>query len=400
MRAKIMVPDADIERFYNENIQQFSTPEQVRASHILLKTSLSTTGGPSADDAAVKAKAEDILKQARSGADFAELAKKFSQDEGTAPNGGDLDYFGRGRMVPEFDTAVFAMEKPGDISDLVKTQYGYHIIKLVDKKVGATKTLAEVKPQISEQLAAQRVQTQATDLTAKLAAQIKKPADLDAAAKANGLQTQESGFFARDEPILGLGASPEASAQAFALKDSEVSSAVRIARGVVFEAVTGKQDAYLPKIDEVREKVRDEVVKQKARELARQKATGLAATLKSAPDFEKAAKAAGFEAKTTDLITRDAPLPDLGAASEVAAAAFKLPQGAVSDPIASDAGTAIVKVLEKQETTDADLASRRDAFRQEMLSDRRNRFFSAYMVKAKQKMQIDINQTTIQRITG
>src|SRR5215471_12261974 len=131
LRAKVVVPAAEIERTYNANIEQYSTPEQVRASHILLKTE-------GKDDAAVKAKAEEVLKQARAGADFAELAKKYSEDEASAKNGGDLDYFGRGRMVPEFDQAAFTLE-PGKISDLVKTQYGYHIIKVVDKKAATTR---------------------------------------------------------------------------------------------------------------------------------------------------------------------------------------------------------------------------------------------------------------------
>jgi peptidyl-prolyl cis-trans isomerase D len=116
IRAKVVVPPADVERAYNNSIEQYTTPEQVRASHILLKTE-------GKDDAAVKAKAGEILKQAKAGADFAELAKKNSEDEQSAKSGGDLDYFGRGRMVPEFDQAVFAMQKD-QISDLVKTQHG------------------------------------------------------------------------------------------------------------------------------------------------------------------------------------------------------------------------------------------------------------------------------------
>src|SRR5439155_3361214 len=140
-RAKIVVPASDVERSYNNSIEQYSTPEQVRASHILLKTDGNDAAGkPQAEDA-VKAKAEDILKQAKAGADFAELAKKYSEDEQSAKNGGDLDYFGKGRMVPEFDKVVFEM-KPGEISPLVKTQYGFHIIKLVDKKPATTRPLA------------------------------------------------------------------------------------------------------------------------------------------------------------------------------------------------------------------------------------------------------------------
>src|SRR5262249_33189679 len=156
------------------------------------------------DDAAVKAKAEELAKQARAGADFAELAKKNSEDEASAKNGGDLDYFGRGRMVPEFDQAVFAMQA-GEISDPIKTPYGYHVIKLVDKKAATTRTLAEVRQQITDQLSYERATAQASDLAQNLEKQIAKAADLDRVAKANGLTVQESGFFARDEPILGLG---------------------------------------------------------------------------------------------------------------------------------------------------------------------------------------------------
>jgi peptidyl-prolyl cis-trans isomerase D len=392
LRAKTVVPASDIEREYNNNSEQYTTPEQVRASHILLKTE-------GKDDAAVKAKAEGLLKQARGGADFSELAKKNSEDEASAKNGGDLDYFGRGRMVPEFDQAVFAMA-PGSISDLVKTQYGYHIIKLVDKKNATTRPLAEVRQQLNDQLAYQRAQAQAADLAQNLEKQIKTPADLDKVAKAQSLIVQESGFFARDEPILGLGPSPEAANKAFDMKTGEVSGPLRASRGFVFETLLAKQDPYVPKVDEVKDRVRDEVVKQKARDLSKQKAAELAAKLKAAPDFEKAAKAAGVEAKTTDLISQDSPIPDLGVAPAVEDAAFKLAVGAVSDPIATDNGTAVIKVLEKKSVTPEEWTSSKDRFRDELLTDRRNRFFSAYMVKAKQKMKIEVNREALQRASS
>jgi len=392
IRAKVTVPQADIEKAYNSNIEQYTTPEQVRASHILLKTEGKT-------DADVKAKAEAILKQAKAGADFADLAKKNSEDESNAKNGGDLDYFGRGRMVPEFDQAVFAMQ-PGQISDLVKTQYGYHIIKLVDKKSAATRTLAEVRQQLTDQLAYERAQAQAAVLAEKLEKQVSKPADLDKVAKAEGLTVQESGFFAREEPILGLGPAPEATNKAFDMKQGDVAGPLRASRGFVFETLVAKQDPYVPKLDEVKDRVRDEVLKQKARDLSTQKAAELAAKLKAAPDFEKAAKAAGFEAKTTELIARDAPIPDLGAAPAVEDAAFKLPVGAVSTAIATDNGTAIVKVLDKKEVTADEWSTAKDRFRDEQIAERRNRFFSAYMVKAKQKMKIDVNRESLQRVVG
>lgn len=392
LRAKVVVSPADLTRAYNDNIAQFTSPEQVRASHILLKTE-------GKDDAAVKAKADEILKEAKGGADFAELAKKNSEDDSNNKNGGDLDYFGRGRMVPEFDAVAFTMQS-GQLSDVVKTQFGYHIIKVTDKKAGATRPIEEVKQQLTDQLQSERAQQQATDLAQRLQGQIKTAADLDTVAKAEGLAVQETGFFAKDEPILSVGSSPEMATRAFTLADGEVSPALRASRGFVFETVTAKQDSYIPKLDEVKDKVKDAVLRQRAVDMAKQKASEAATQLKGAADFDKAAKAAHVEPKTTELVTRDAPLPDLGAAPDVMDAVFKLPQGAVSDVLTTTNGAAVVKVVEKSATSDADFTSNKDTFRNEVLDERRNRFFSAYMVKAKQKMKIDLNREALTRAIG
>ena len=389
IRQKTTVPEANIERAYNEGIAQYTTPEQVRASHILLKTE-------GKDDAVVKAKAEEVLKQAKAGADFAELAKKYSEDEGSAKNGGDLDYFGKGKMVPEFDQVAFTME-PGQTSDLVKTQFGYHIIKLVDRKAATMRTLAEVRQQILGQLAYEAAHAQAADLAQTIASEVSKPADLDKAAKAHGLTVQESGFVARDESILGLGASPEAVSRAFEMKVGEVSGPLQSARGFAFETLIGIQSPGTPKLQEVKDRVRDEVLRQKARDLSREKAASVAAKLKSAADFDKTAKAAGVEPKTTDLITRDSPIPDMGVAPEVTEAAFRLPVGAISDPITTNAGTLVFKVLEKKEVAATEWTANVDRFREEQLTEKRNRFFSAYMAKAKQGMKIQLNREALQR---
>ena len=122
VRQKITVPANDVQRYYNANIQQYQTPEQVRASHILLKTE-------GKDEAVVRKEAQAVLAQINGGADFAELARKVSDDT-SKEQGGDLDFFARGRMVPEFETAAFAMA-PGQTSDIVKSQFGFHIIRVM-----------------------------------------------------------------------------------------------------------------------------------------------------------------------------------------------------------------------------------------------------------------------------
>jgi peptidyl-prolyl cis-trans isomerase D len=389
LRLKATVTGQQIERYYNDNVQQYSQPEQVRASHILLKTE-------GKDDAAVKKQAEALLAQLKAGADFAELAKKNSEDTGSAVKGGDLDFFPRGQMVKEFDEKAFSMQ-PGQMSDLVKTQFGYHIIKVTDKRAASQKTLPEVRTQIEDQLKYEQASTAAQKLADKVAGELKKPSDFENVARANGLRSGESGLFQQDEPIAGIGMAPAVNQQAFEMKEGDVSDPIRTPQGFAFITVTGKQDPYIPKVDEVKAKVRDEVLKQMAIEAARQKAASLAPSLKSG-DFEKAVKAAGLEPKTTEMIARGNPIGDAGNSPAVEDAAFTLPAGSVSDAIVTDNGAAIVKVLERKDVSPDEFTKQKDSVRTDMLNERRNKFFAAYMTKARQRMKININRETIAQI--
>jgi peptidyl-prolyl cis-trans isomerase D len=282
----------------------------------------------------------------------------------------------------------------------VKTQFGFHIIKVTDKKAAATRKLDEVRPQITEQLSYERAQKSINDLADRLENAVRSPRDLDRVAKENGLTVQESGYFTKDEPIMGLGPSPEVNSRAFEMKEGDVSGALRVARGQAFITLIDKQAARDAKLDEVKDRVREDVIKQKAKDLASQKAASIAAALKSAADFEKAAKDAGFEAKPTELIARDSPLPEIGVSPAVDQQVFGMPVGAVSNPITTDNGIAIVKVVERKDVTPAEFASAKDQFRTEVLGERRNKFFSAYMVKAKKNMKINVNRQTLARLTA
>ncbi|MGE5198754.1 MAG: peptidyl-prolyl cis-trans isomerase [Rhodospirillaceae bacterium] len=392
LRQGIVVPSREVERYYNDNIELYSTPEQVRASHILFKTA-------GKDDAAVKAAAEKVLQEAKAGADFAELAKKYSEDEATAKLGGDLDYVTKGRMVPEFDEAVFGAE-PGLIPELVKTSYGYHIIKVVDRKPGTTRSFDEVKAQIREQLIGERAQRLADARAEEVAKEIKTPADLDKVAKARGMKVEETGFFAADEPILALGASPQVSAEIFALKEGEVSAPLRVGRGYAIATLSGRQDSSLPTLDEVKDKVRNDVLREKAGKAAMEKAAALLPVLKAAPDFAAAAKKAGFEAKSSELIARGAALPEIGVNPAVERAAFALAPGTVGGPIDSADGATIVKVVERQDVKPAEMAASRESIRQDLLDNRRTDFFTAYMAKARQRMTVEVNREVLNNILG
>ena len=393
LRERVSVSPQDVSRAYNQNADQYTTPEQVRASHILFKTE-------GKDDAVVKKQAETVLAEARKpGADFAALATKYSEDEGSKNQGGDLNFFSRGRMVPEFDQVAFAQE-PGTISDLVKTQFGYHIIKVTEKRAGGTRSLEEMQGQLTEQIKWERAQSQATTLATKISSAVKSPADFEKVAAANGLQVQESDFFLRGEPIKGLGPSEEVSAEAFSMKEGEVSEPLRTALGQAIITVTGRQDSRLPTLEEAKEQVRTAVLNAKALDAAKAKAAELAATLRSAPDFEAAAKAAGFEAKTSELVARGAPLPEVGASTSIERAVFAAGQGAIVDGLATDKAAVIAKVLEKVTVTPEQVAAARDGLRTEMLNDRRARFFASYMSKAKEKIKISIDRDMLQRLVA
>jgi peptidyl-prolyl cis-trans isomerase D len=392
VREQVKVPDADIEAFYKQNLSQYQSQEEVRASHILLKTE-------GKDEAEVRAKANEVLKRVKAGEDFAALAQQYSEDESNSGNGGDLGYFPRGAMVPEFEQVAYTL-KPGEISDLVKTSFGFHIIKVVDHKQATTRPLSELRAEIEEQVRWQQAQTQAEQQAKSLESQVKAAADLDRLAGERGLEVHETGLFLRDEPIDGLGPSPEISAQAFQLQEGAVSPALRVARGWVFVTVTGKQDPYVPQLTEVRDKVRDDLVRERAAELAKSKATEIAASLKSATDFTAAAKKYGLEVKPTELIARGSPIPDIGASPDIDKVAFALPPNGVSDPISTPQGTAIVRVVEKADVTPEQIAAGADQLREELANQRRDQFFSAYMQKAKQGLEIEIRQDVLARVVG
>ena len=392
IRASTTVPAADVSAFYNDNIQQYSTPEQIRARHILL-------GTEGKDEAGVRARAEEVLKEVQAGGDFADLATKHSEDEASKALGGDLDYFQRGRMVPEFDTAAFALEA-GQVSDLVKSPFGFHIIKVEDKKGGTTRTLDETRVEITEQLKFRRSQDAAAAQASALAARITVAADLERVAKEEGLTTTESGFFLRDEPVPGIGGAPQIAQIAFALDDGAVSAPIGSPRGPVFITVTGKEEPYVPTLDDVKDEVREDLITERANALAMERAQTVAAALRSARDFTAAAKARGFEVTETPLIAREAAIPAVGVSAAVDRAAFALPVGGVSDPIVTQTATVIVRVAEREDVTPETLRESRAAFQRELEDEQRSRFFSAYMAKAKQKMTIAVHDDVLQRVVG
>lgn len=391
LREKMTAAPQEIETRYRDNLQVYSTPEQVRASHILFKIE-------GKDEAAVKKTAEEVLARAKAGEDFPALAKKYSEDDTNKDRGGDLDYFGRGAMAKEFEDAAFALQ-PGHISDLVKTAFGYHIIRTVDTKAASTRTLDEVRPMIAEQIKQEKAQEQASELATQIAGGVKQPDDLDKVARTRGLTVSDSGLFARDEPLAGLGFVPAISAEAFSMEKDKVSGQLRTNQGYAFIALTEIQPPHTPKLDEVKDTVRDGVIRQKAIDLAKAKATALVQSAAKG-NFAAAAKAAGVEVKNTDFVPRGTALPDVGVSGKVDDAIFGLKVGELAGPIATDTAVVVARVVDRQDIKPESLETERDSLRNELLQQRRQDFFQAYMTKAKTKFEIRYNEDTIRTLLG
>ena len=392
MADSITPSDDEIQDYYDFNASQYSTPGQVRASHILLRTE-------DQDEAAVEARAAELATAARDGADFAELAREYSDDEATAELGGDLGLFERGRMVPEFEGVAFALDVDA-VSDPVKSPFGYHVIKVTEKQEEAVQPLDEVRDSIVTTLRREQASSRTTSLSRAIAAEVSTPAELDTAAAARGLEIQESGFAAPGEPVLGLGLAQEVSARAFQIEEGQVDGPIDTPLGPAFVTVVGRQDPYVPPLDEVRAQVREDVIRRKALTLAQERAAEAATQLQEAEDFAVAAQEAELTVGSSDLMTRGGAFPEVGISAAVEAIAFALQVGGVSDVVETGTAAAIVHVVERQAVTASEFESAREELRTELLQQKQDQFFRSYMDTAQETIELSIDQLALDEALG
>ncbi|MXY26488.1 MAG: hypothetical protein F4Y45_18455 [Acidobacteria bacterium] len=393
IRDGLTLADDEVRLYYDANIEQYRTPGQVRASHILLRVD------DDEEEADVEARAAELAAEARGGADFAELAREHSEDEANAADGGDLGTFDRGRMVAEFEAAAFAMAA-GEISDPVRSPFGFHVIHVTEKVDEVTQPFEQVSAAIENTLKQEQSLARVNALARAVAVEADSPEALERAAMARGYLMQESGFAAQGEPILGLGLAPQVSAEAFSLEVGDIAGPIPSPAGPAFVTVTEVQDPYIPELDEVRDQVQEDVIRKKALTLARERATETLATLREAEDFVAAAEAAELSVGSSELVARGASLPQVGFSPELETVAFDMQPGAVSDVVQAGNAVAIVHLAEREEATVDDLAQNRDTIRDELTVQRQNQFFTAYLDQVKQRLEITIDQAVLDLALG
>ena len=394
--SNTQVTQSDLQSYYNQHQDEYRVPEQVNVRHILIKSPAPGADGKvdqKADEAA-KAKAEDILKQIKAGGNFADLAKKYSEDPGSAKNGGSLSWIGKGRTVPEFEKAAFSLPK-GGTSDVVKSSYGYHIIHVDDKQEAHVKSLDEVKPQIEAVLRQQKA-ARAAEGEANAFVTQARTSGLDKAASAKGLQVTTTDFVSRTDSLPGIGNSPQFMEAAFAQSAKSAPDMIQIPQGFVIYQVLDIKPPATPTFDEIRSRVEEEFKNQRATELLGQKTQELADRAKAEHDLKKAAKELGATVKTSDLVDPNGQVPDIGSMTGPASAAFSLKQGEISGPINSGSNGAVLQVIEKQQPSDTDFAAKKDEVRDALLQQKQNELFGLFVTNLRQQMEkagkIKINQ--------
>jgi peptidyl-prolyl cis-trans isomerase D len=396
------VTDQDLQAYYDQHRDEYRVPEQVKVSHILIKTPLPAPGAKEDEKAIAdaRAKAEGVLKELKAGGDFAKLAEKYSDDPGSAKSGGDLGWIGRGRTVPEFEKAAFSLGK-GQTSDLVKSSYGFHIIRVEDKQEAHLKTLAEVKSEIEEKVKQQKT-ARATETAANALLSQARTDGFDKAAAAKGQAAVTTEFFSRTDHLPGLAANPQFMDAVFNEADKAPPDVVPVPQGyVIFQLLAIKPPAT-PRFEEIRSRVESEFKNERAAFLLQQKTQELSDRAKAAHDLKKAAKDLGATVKTSDLVPPDGQVPDIGSMTS-ASAIFSLKPGDISGPITAGGNGVVAQLLEKQIPTDQEFVAKRDEIRQSLLEAKQNDLFGLFVANLRKDMEkshrLKVNQEEMKNLT-
>lgn len=401
MAGATTVTDQDLQAYYDQHREEYRVPEQVKVSHILIKTPLPAAGAKEDEKAVAdaRAKAEGVLKEVKAGGDFAKLAEKYSDDT-TAKSGGELGWIGRGRTVPEFEKAAYSLGK-GQTSDVVKSSYGFHIIRVEDKQEAHLKLLAEVKSEIEEKVKQQKT-AHATETAANALLSQARTDGFDKAAAAKGQSAVATEFFSRTDSLPGLAANPQFMDAVFNEADKAPPDVVQVPQGyVVFQLLSVKPPAT-PTFEEIRSRVESEFKNERAGFLLQQKTQELCDRAKSGHDLKKAGKDLGATVKTSDLVSPDGQVPDIGSMAS-ASAIFSLKPGEISAPITAGGNGVVAQLLEKQAPTDQEFAAKKDGIRQSLLEAKQNDLFGLFVTNLRKDMEksnrLKVNQEEMKNLT-
>ena len=392
---KVNPTDKEIADFYKSNLKiLFSYPERVRARHILISVA---PDAPAKTRQQAQAKAEQILEQLKKGADFAKLAAQDSDDPGTRDRGGDLGFFERGQMIKPFEDAAFSL-KPGQLSGVVATRFGYHIIRVEEVKPAHTDTLEQARPRIV-QLIKERSGRKAAieDQRADLAAALGGARLADLVAK-RGLQLVTTPSFAAGEPVPKVGANPEFASTAFKLGKGEVAPVNGKGSGMFLIQLVDRDPAHIPPLKQISDKVRDEMVRREAEGKARDRAESLIKQIKSAADFNQVAEINHLTVHKTEPFDRSTnTVPTIGDFPEVtqAAGTVTLVPGVIPKVMVQSGNYYIVELLSRQAPGTEEWNKAAAGFKAELLQSMREQAWDNFIAGLKRNAAISIDANAL-----
>jgi peptidyl-prolyl cis-trans isomerase D len=403
VQGGVQVTRDDLQAYYNQHREQYRVPEQIKVSHIWIKMPLPGPDGKIDEKGVADAqrRADELLKQLQNGAKFEDVAKKSSEDTGSANVGGSLGWIGKSQMGAEFEKAASTLPK-GKISGVVKTLDGFHIIRVDDKQDAHMKTLdevkAEIEPAVKQQKTQEAAQKQAEDLVAQA-----KTKGLEAAAAAKGVQVITSDFFGRRDLLPGLGPAPQFMDAVFGAAEKSAPEMASTSQGfAVFQLLTVKAPST-PTFDEIRSKVEDQFKNERASILLSQKTQELSDRAKSEHDLKKAAKELGATVKTSDFVLPDGQVPDIGSMGGEASVAFNMKPGDISAPINSQGSGAVLSMLEVQPPADTEFGAKRDQIRELLIQEKQQEIVELFRSSLRDQMEksgkIKINQDELKALT-
>jgi len=399
LRQRVSATEEELRAYYIQHTDIYRVQDRARVSHVLFKT----VGKSEAEVEEIRRKAEETLRKAKRGAKFEDLAKQYSEDT-TKDAGGDLGWIITGQTVPEFERVAFSLPK-GSISDLVKTQYGFHIIKVVDRETARTKPLDEVRDAVRNAVLEAKSRQLADHLVNQLNAAVTKSArrPLEEIGRELGLPVAEASPAAVTEPVGELGAASNLLDAIFRLRPGELSSVVRIDRGHVVLTVTAIQPAHQATLAEVRDRVIADYQREKSPELARKLAEECSKRAKAGEALAAVAKALGVEAKTSEPFARTGSVNDLGSARQLSTA-YTLAVGQVSGPTQVGDSWAVFRVTARDEPKPEEFEKQRKSLEQQVLQAKRDLAYEAFRSALRQRMEregkLRVNAEVLQQLSA
>ena len=380
LKSEIELTEADIEKYYKDNLSQFEEPEKVKVSRIYIPYE-------GKEEEMVKAEAEIILEKINKGEDFGELAIKHSKDEKVSESG-DWGYYDWNRLSPQ-EKEKINMLTSGETSLVLELEDGVSLLKVTEKQPAVVKVLEEVKDRIKSILEEEKARALAEEKVVYLRKNAQKEKSLDVAAQKIGLKVKKSGFLAEGDTIEDIDPSGSLSRALFELKEKEITVPVYTYKGLGIAQLEKIEDPRLADFEEVKDEVKEDILKIKKKEKAQEKLKKVQSQLPK-QSMEEVAEESKLEYKSVEEFKRGQYLSIIGENEEIDELAFSLPLKEASDPVEFENGFVTVQVLDRKEVTPEDFEKNKKEQREKFVETKKNKLFLSLISKMREEKGVKI----------